>query len=630
MQLLGDIKKSRFLLTGLAIILVLDSAAQVTPALPKGADIAEPLQHSKWLVIKEGVTIDPLLFIVQYKSLLKLGANDELQLLNTETDAYGVTHDRYIRLHKSFPVAGHILLFHSRGKKLEAVNGIRDMDGTSPVNIRLSVEEGIGRAKIFFPASRYAWQDPEQEKEKKEMMHDRKATYYPRAPLVWQKKPGTTNFVLCYEVDLVTALLDAKRLFISAATGELIDSYRLGSSCTPASAPTTFYGSRSISTLQVSLPGTGTRYYLWNNCSPAFIRTRALAAGDTTDYYTVSNTWALYASATTSHWCIQQAAGYFLSVHGRQGWNNANGGCYVYQRTNWANASALSGHLKFGDNFTGGAADDWNSLDIAAHEYAHLVTESSADLIYAKESGALNESFSDIFGAACHQFNFGFTGNTWKVGYDRTNTNNSGQHLFIRDMANPGSFNDPDTYQGSNWVNTTTPQDPGDLWGVHRNSGVQNHMFYLLVIGGSGTNDYGLQYNVGGIGISDARRIAYQALTAYLSSDADHADARNAWVLAARTIFGPCSNQAIQTGKAWDAVGLPPPDRSFNYVGNYTGISFFAANGTANLATPSAMIIQPGAQVTVAARQVRMMPGFKALSNSYFRAYYGDCFYAAL
>lgn len=621
----------RVFLTALFFVLDHSGMAQVKPVLPNAADLLEPTNSRNWLIIKEGIAIDNQQFINQYKSLLRLTETDELKLLKSETDDYGITHSRYERIYKNYPVANQVLLFHSRGNHLESVNG--DIDISIEVTsdrILFSKEESINRAKLFFPAHQYAWQNPQREKEKKEMMHDSKATHYPWPRLVWKQKHGNTKYELCYQVDLVTDFLEAKRLFINAATGELVYSYFLNTECTPTETPTNFYGTRPISTMYTYTPTTGTRYYLWNNCSPAFIRTREMFAGDTTDYYTFSNLWALYTSAATSHWGVQQAAGYFLNVHARQGWNNNNAGCYVYQRPYWQNASGLGGYLHFGEAEMTGRSDDWNSLDIAAHEYAHLVTESSAGLIYEKESGALNESFSDIFGVACYQYNFGFNDNIWKVGYDRTSVTNANNHLFIRDMENPNTLNDPDTYQGTNWVNTNVQYDPGDYWGVHTNSGVQNFMFYLLIAGGAGTNDHGHTYYVESISIVDARRIAYQALTAYLGPNSNHADARNAWVQAARNIFGSCSYQAIRTGKAWDAVGLPPPVRTFNYVGNYTGVYNLPVSGTANLSTPSAMTIQPGAQVTVTANLVRMLPGFKAFSGSYFRAGYGDCFYSAL
>ena len=109
----------------------------------------------------------------------------------------------------------------------------------------------------------------------------------------------------------------------------------------------------------------------------------------------------------------------------------------------------------------------WVSLDIVGHEVSHGVTQSSAGLIYQNESGALNESFSDIFGEMIE--NYTDDPNDWLMGDDRTDG-------FIRSMSNPKDKSDPDTYKGTNWKTTS-----GDNWGVHTNSGVQNYWFFLLV-----------------------------------------------------------------------------------------------------------------------------------------------------
>ncbi len=630
MQLFSNRTTAPWLILVACILIKLPLQAQDTATIPQAADLLEKVYSPKLLILKDDVKIDDEKFIRQYKSILKLNNSDDLKLLKSETDEYGITHNRYIRTYKGYPVAHNIFIFHNKSNQLESVNADMDIAIKASANIHISKTQAIQRAKAAFPAAQYAWEIPILEKERKEMMHNSKATYYPEAPLLWHKSSESDAYVLCYQVDLTTSMLEAKRLMINAATGALIYTYTLSKNCTPATASTIFYGNRSISTFKIFINPQNALYSLLNNCSPAFIHTRKLKVRDTTGYFTSDNNWAPFVSASTSHWTMQQSVAYFRNTHGRQGWNNANAGVNVYQVEKWANASALSGNIKIGEGTRENAfSEHWNTLDIVAHEYAHLVTESSADLVYEKESGALNESFSDIFGVACYHSNFGLTNNIWKICYDRTDAFNPQVHLFIRDMADPKRFSNPNTYKGTHWYSTTGPEG-GNYWGVHNNSGVQNFMFYLLVAGGSGTNDNGLQYSINGIGFNDARRIAYLALTAYLTNNSNHSDARNAWVQAARNIFGACSFQAIQTGKAWDAVGLPPPTRDFNYVGNYTGVSNLSTSGIANLAPSAAMTVQPGANVSIAAKRVRMLPGFKAASGSYFRAFYGECFYAAL
>lgn len=164
-------------------------------------------------------------------------------------------------------------------------------------------------------------------------------------------------------------------------------------------------------------------------------------------------------------------------------------------------------------------------------------------MVIQNESGALNESFSDIFGTVIEYYAKPQTAN-WIIGEEIT-------PFGIRNMSDPNSLNAPDTYNGQFWYS-------GDLdkGGVHTNSGVGNYWFYLLAIGGSGTNDFGDSYSVSGISIDSAALIAYRTLTVYLTPNSDYYDAREYSIQAAEDLFGPCSPQVEATMDAWNAVGL--------------------------------------------------------------------------
>ena len=199
------------------------------------------------------------------------------------------------------------------------------------------------------------------------------------------------------------------------------------------------------------------------------------------------------------------------------------------------------------------------SLDIVGHEIAHGVTEYSANLVYSYESGALNESFSDIFGESIENFAQG--NNDWLMG-DHIGAGGSGGAL--RSMSNPNAYNQPDTYLGTNWYSGS-----GDNGGVHYNSGVQNFWFYLLSVGGNGTNDNGDSYSVSAIGMDTAASIAYRNLAVYLNSNSQYDDARAGAIQAAIDLYGAGSAEEIAVTNAWHAVGVgaaydggnpPPPD----------------------------------------------------------------------
>jgi Zn-dependent metalloprotease len=192
-----------------------------------------------------------------------------------------------------------------------------------------------------------------------------------------------------------------------------------------------------------------------------------------------------------------------LTFFNRNGYDNLGSPfrSYVHFFTGYNNAFWNVSFMSYGDG-NGTNYSPLTTLDVCAHELTHGVTEHSSNLIYANESGALNESFSDIAGVSVDYFaNPG--GANFLIGEQCYTPATPGDAL--RYMNNPNLANNPDTYLGTFWYGGTS-----DNGGVHTNSGVQNFWYYLLCQGGSGTNDFGFVYNVAGIGINNARQIAYR------------------------------------------------------------------------------------------------------------------------
>ncbi len=195
-------------------------------------------------------------------------------------------------------------------------------------------------------------------------------------------------------------------------------------------------------------------------------------------------------------------------------------------------------------------------LTVMSHEFTHLVTDQTAKLVYEGESGALNESFSDIIGISVNKYVKG-NDSGWLLGGNNLLVNAS----CMRDMANPKNSSDgddpsPDTYKGQHWVDTEDTSESNDYGGVHNNSGVQNKWYYLLTDGDSGTNDHGTSYNVTGIGIEKSQQIAYRTLTVYATEESQYADIREASLEAAKDLYGDNSAEVKSVGDAWDAVGV--------------------------------------------------------------------------
>ena len=172
------------------------------------------------------------------------------------------------------------------------------------------------------------------------------------------------------------------------------------------------------------------------------------------------------------------------------------------------------------------------SLDVAAHEFGHGVVEYTAGLRYHNQSGALNESFADLFGAMVDR-------DDWLIGEDLYN---DGQAL--RDMETPENGNQPSTFMNYRHLPDTRE---GDWGGVHINSGIQNRAFYLLAEG----------LSLEGLGVSIGKekleQIAYQALLR-LGEDAEFIDAYLQMKLVAEELYGSETLASVEA--AWDAVGI--------------------------------------------------------------------------
>ncbi len=387
----------------------------------------------------------------------------------------------------------------------------------------------------------------------------------------WESDP-----VLAYEMELtyedVKAVRGRWRYWIDAANGKVIRAFN---AVTHITAPTSNGSNTGISGNYLAGEGGGATnvtgwyengnasYYLYNKTRYWYVYNVASSG------YSDNNT---YAYRSTSAWGTSDRAemsaaknyeitqAYYKNVHNRNSFNNANAYARVnvHQGVNYVNAYWDGTDFHFGDG-DGVEANSLVVLDVAGHEYTHAVTEYTANLYYSSESGALNESFSDIFGS-CVEFygqpdgrstypNVTAGRSDWLCGEDCWLSSKALRDL--RSPANPvtvGSGNEqPSRYKGTYWYFGT-----GDNGGVHYNSGVQNFFFYLLCEGGSGVND-GISYSVTGIAVTNAEKVAYRALTVYCGQYTDYAAVRAAWMSAAQD-FNPSWTTAVSA--AWAACGI--------------------------------------------------------------------------
>ena len=200
--------------------------------------------------------------------------------------------------------------------------------------------------------------------------------------------------------------------------------------------------------------------------------------------------------------------------------------------------------MVYGEGFS--SADDAD-----AHELTHAVTERTANLFYYMQSGALNESFSDVFGETVDLTNGAGTdtaGVRWLIGEDIPGIG------ALRDMEDPTAFGDPGKLSDAELACITSGADGG---GVHTNSGVPNHAYALMVDGGT--------YNgvaVTGLGLTKAATIEYRALTQYLLSSSSFADDDAALRQSCTDLVGTdgiTAGDCTEVGDALDAVEMSDP-----------------------------------------------------------------------
>ncbi|MCC6462301.1 MAG: M4 family metallopeptidase, partial [Saprospiraceae bacterium] len=509
-----------------------------------------------WLNIREGVLISPEELLRLHAADMGLGAADELRVQRIDSDAMGFVHYRYQQYHQGVKVDGAEWLMHTQNGYVRTMNGklVRGLRAT--VQTKLSAEEAIAKALAHIPAQRYMWEVASAEALLKRVDKDPNATFYPKPELVlvdpgFQRDPE--RFTLAWSMVVYAERPQTqKQVYVNAQDGKMLSELELlHDQNTPGQAQTKYSGVREIITDSIDVG----LYRLVETTRGGGIETYNLYQttdhGSALDFLDEDNVWNNVTPekdevATDAHWGAEMTFDYYFHKHNRSGidGNNMPLISYVHYDYFWSNAQWTGKWAQFGD----GDGNSWNpltSLDVVGHEFTHGVTGNSAKLRYLNESGALNESFSDIFGTAI-EFYADPEHADWLVGEDFVI---SGPPL--RNMANPKQEDNPDTYKGEFWVSTTA-----DNGGVHTNSGVQNYWFHLLSVGGSGTNDQSDSYTVAGIGLDSAAAIAYRNLNYYLVQLSDYADAREGSLQAAEDLYGICSTPVTETAKAWYAVGV--------------------------------------------------------------------------
>jgi Zn-dependent metalloprotease len=272
------------------------------------------------------------------------------------------------------------------------------------------------------------------------------------------------------------------------------------------------------------------------------------------------DTWpATLQEAIDGQYAAGAALAYFADTFGREGIDGDDGPAYVDSVSgsggvlsvlvqygeDYVNAAWTGSYIEIGSG-DGASSGPLTTLDIVGHELTHGVTAYTADLTYSGESGALNESMSDCFGAMIERHARGESEDTWTIGEETWTPDVSGDALrYMYDPARDGTSRD-------DYADRYTGRD--DNGGVHDNSGIGNLAFYLLAEGGSHPRRGGTPMK--GIGADEAAAVWYRALTTYMTASTDFAGARKGTLAAAADLYGADAAEVAAVADAWALVGV--------------------------------------------------------------------------
>ncbi|MDJ1134863.1 M4 family metallopeptidase [Streptomyces iconiensis] len=459
---------------------------------------------------------------------LGLGAKEELHVKDVIQNKSGATHTRYERTYAGLPVMGGDLVVH------KSASGKR-------TGVTKATRAGIAVDTEAAAAHKPATAEAKGSKAPRKIVWAAKG----KPTLAWEtvvggvQKSGAPN-----QLHVITDAKTGKKLFefqgVKEGTGssQYSGEVEIGTSGSAGSFTMTDEGrgGNKTTNLKNGQSGDGEPFTdeddKWGDGTPNDPATAGVDA-----HYGAGQTWD-----------------YFKGVHGREGIAGDGKGAVsrVHYGDNYVNAfwddSCFC--MTYGDGE--GNKKPLTSLDVAAHEMSHGVTSTTANLVYAGESGGLNEATSDIFAAGVE-----FKANSPEDVPDYL----VGEEIDINGDGTPLRYMDQPSKDGQSldyW-----DSEAGDV-DVHYSSGIANHFFFLLSVGSGEREVNGVKYNspthddskLEGIGIEKAEKIWFKALTEEMTSTTDYMDARRATLAAATSLYGAGSAEVKAVGAAWTGVNV--------------------------------------------------------------------------
>lgn len=468
-----------------------------------------------------------------------------LKVKDVQKDELGMTHVRFNQAVNGVNVEGSDIIVHfNKNDEVVSVNGrINQTVADTDISTKASLS-----SKAAIKAALSSVNAPEE------------LTYEPTVELVVYPFKEENHTAYKVNVNFMGTEPGNWFVFVDAKTGKIIDQYNglmhADEKKTQKGTGIGVHGeNRELHITRVKEENSGTKFAL---ADYAHTNLGGIETFDAKNDNSASND-TLYVGNSASfksdydralvdaHYNSEKVYEYYLNEHGRNSLDGKGMAIIskVHYGTNYNNASWNGRWMTYGDGDGEFMISLSAGLDVAAHEMTHGVITNSANLVYRNQSGALNESFADVFGALIDD-------DDWEMGEDiMAPAAKASGVTVLRSLSNPNgvvvSNEDRRGYSTNGGVypdhmdefyHMPTSVDGG---GVHVNSSITNHAAYLI----------GQE-----LGREKLGKIYYRALTVYLSSNSNFSDARQAIVQSAIDLYGADSEEEAAARSGFDAVGI--------------------------------------------------------------------------
>lgn len=503
-------------------------------------NIKDCAHDENWYVLPENSKYSLNDFINAYNKSFSLSAYDtfiidsmevEDELLDSNIVIYKLKHYfNHIEVENSqmivFSKAGNVQFAY--GEVIDNISDYIDVKATTISNTT-SQESALN-----YVGGNFAWQDTNLENYIKELTEDSTATFYPSLPNKKIRKINGIPYLLdewgITTYDTINGL-QTVLVYVDKYNGQIVDRLikqnNLIDNCNDeGEVITLYYGRKYDMETHHGFPWLN---YKLINCDKIYT-TRGRSTTPLTDS---DNVWTSVEErpTTTAHWAVCKAQDYFKNSFGANIRHNLQINAGLEDVIGAEFRPYILGFRPFNEINIGKINGNYcSTVDIIAHEYAHCLISYSSNLVYQGESGALNESFADIFANLAERSILGR--NNWEMGED--------VGIVMRDLSNP----ECSYYEGENWINLN---GIADTIGMHINSGVQSKWFQLIF---------------DEIGLDNARTLV-KWTERCLNPTSKYRDSKNISIYLSQIFFGKCSDEYKAVVNAWNEVGVSAFDSDF-------------------------------------------------------------------